>query len=352
MHRIAAAALACVAVWTAPLAGQGSTWTELTDKIKQSEARLGRGAVEIDRVSGALYILGKHGVHCSEDGGQHWKPFSGEAVVGAYWYAAALTMDPAGGGRLAAFMKDPPEDPYASAMTLDSGKTWRPITRIKTNRKLHSYGWSWGLADWSRKEPTFLLARMHHSRRIWRSQDAGKTWQELPVQTRYMGMLDAKNLVVCNERTHQAYHSSDAGKTWQETAKLETTAFLPAAWKGRLYWVVRDGVVRSQDGGKTWAQLPGKLDKLYWGPVFGKTDEDMIVAGLDGVYRSRDGGKSWKRIAENHAVTIEKGFEDGKVRMDWFVGETDWAWDVKRDRLYLAVPGRLFYLDLAGENSN
>jgi photosystem II stability/assembly factor-like uncharacterized protein len=161
-----------------------------------------------------------------------------------------------------------------------------------------------------------------------------------------MGMQNARNLVVWNERTGQAYHSADEGATWQETAKLEVTAYLAAPWKDKLYWVVRDGVVVSADGGKTWKQLPGKLDKLYWGPVFGKTEKDIIVAGIEGVYRSRDGGTSWDRIAENHAVKIKKGFQQEKFKMDWFIGETDFAWDIQRDRLYLSVPGKLFFLEL------
>ncbi len=345
-HLAVLALLTCVVSACNGGQGEPGRWQELTESIDASEARIGRGAMEVQRDTGDVYILGKTGVYRSSDGGKTWELFSAEHVVGAYWYAASLTLDPEGKGRLAAFMKDPPEKPYASAMTLDGGKSWQEITRVKMDRKLHSYGWSWGLVDWSQEKPTFLLGRMHHSSRIWQSRDAGKTWNELPVGSRYMGMMDASNLVVWNERTGQAYHSADGGKTWQETARLEVTAYLAASWKGKLYWVVQNGVVVSSDGGRTWKQLPGKLDKLYWGPVLGKTEKDMIVAGLEGVYRSRDGGVSWDRIAENHAVKIKKGFGEEKFKMDWFIGETDFAWDIHRNRLYLSVPGKLFFLEL------
>jgi hypothetical protein len=300
-------------------------------------------------------VLGR-GVHASADAGETWRRIDDGNVIGAYWYAHALQIDPfeqAGRqapARLAAFMKDPPEDPLRSAITLDAGRTWQPISRVMQDRKLHSYGWSWGLVDWSSPEPNFMIAKMHHSARMWRTRDGGASWTELPLVTDAMGMYDRGNLVACDQRKGAVYHSADEGRTWHKTDRFTVTQWVPVRHGEKLYWVVDEGLMVSADKGKSWKRTGGKIAGAHWGPLFGPTEREIVIVALDGVYRSDNAGESWQRVAGNHAIEAHRSYGTEKFRFDWFVGETSWAWDHRNDKLYCAVPGRLFVTDLPAAN--
>ncbi len=340
-------------------AGEGR-WVELSDSLREQGARIGRGGLEVDAETGIVHVLGR-GVYRSDDGCETWRRIDANRVAGAYWFCHAIQVDPGDPNRLAAFMKDPPEATVRSAITLDGGQTWRPVARVKTDRKLTSYGWSWGLADWSEPEPAFLIARMHHSQRMWASRDGGRRWAELDLQTQYMGVCDANHLLAADPRRGKMLHSCDGGRTWRPSRTpgevMTVTGFLPVRRGSRVYWVTAKGLAVSDDRGASWRRVGPEMEDLWWGPVFGRTDRQMLVMSRDAVYRSEDAGQTWRHAADHPAYTLAKaraeasakrrGKGDGKVRWDWFVGETDWGWDTRRRRLYLSRPGKLFYLDLA-----
>jgi photosystem II stability/assembly factor-like uncharacterized protein len=335
-------------------------WVDLSDALRERGARMGRGGLEVDARTGIVHVLGR-GVYRSDDGCETWRRIDGNAVVGAYWFCHAIQVDPADPNRLAAFMKDPPEATVRSALTLDGGRTWRDIARVTTDRKLTSYGWSWGLTDWTQPSPTFMIARMHHSQRMWTSRDGGKRWAELDLQTQYMGVYDANHLVAAHPRRGKMYRSADGGRSWQESTSLggamTVTALLPVRRGKRMYWVTAKGLAVSEDLGATWRPAGQPVEDLWWGPVFGKTGREMLVMSRDAVYRSDDAGATWRRVCDHpahaqakaraEAAAKRRGKGDGRVRWDWFVGETDWGWDTRRNRLYMSRPGKLLFLDLS-----
>ncbi len=66
------------------------------------------------------------------------------------------------------------------------------------------------------------------------------------------------------------------------------------------------GVIKSTDGGATWAQMNNGLDNLYVGTLFmHPEDPDVLLAGATnnqydagkGVYLSEDGGNSWRQVS-------------------------------------------------------
>jgi photosystem II stability/assembly factor-like uncharacterized protein len=69
------------------------------------------------------------------------------------------------------------------------------------------------------------------------------------------------------------------------------------------------GVFRSDDGGKSWKELPATHGKSIRALAMAASDHNVLVIGaLDGVFRSQDGGATWQRmtpenpeILENHA---------------------------------------------------
>jgi photosystem II stability/assembly factor-like uncharacterized protein len=359
MRRVLLAVAVLAFVQMGARAQDPGSWRDLGSALRERGARLGYSGIEVDRTDGTVYLLGK-GVYRSKDGGGTWQEIAGENVVGHQWYAHALRLDPNGGGRLAVFKKDPRDAPLQSAMTLDAGASWSPISRVLIEGdKLRSYGWSWGVVDWASKEPNFMIGKMHHSNRMWKSTDAGKSWTEMSNPGRggtdYMGLWDARTLVAADpqprgrDKKPRIFRSTDAGESWQLVSEeFRVTQWIPIRLDERLYWLVKDGLIVSADAGKTWTHAGGKLKDAYFGPYFGRTAKDVIVGTMEGIYRSGDGGATWERIADNIAVDlVEKRAEkkDGKYRFDWFIGQADFGWDPIRDKLYLTYKG-FYELDL------
>jgi len=66
----------------------------------------------------------------------------------------------------------------------------------------------------------------------------------------------------------------------------------------RLYIAAEAGhLYRSDDAGKTWAELPSPYDGSFFG-ILPLDGESLLAYGLRGnLFRSEDGGHSWRRIA-------------------------------------------------------
>ncbi len=323
-------------------------WKKIEAPDGKTGPTFGRAGLAVDRLTGELYVSsGRRGAFLSADGGESWNNIGKDFLKGAQWYGLCVNIDTERSGRVAVFRKDPPEDPVQSGFTLDKGGTWHPLERVLNprERKSHNYGWSWGVVDWSKEHPDTILARMHHSSRQWLSNDSGKTWAELPLQSIFMGLADAETVVAGIPRRKQILQSRDSGKEWEKTADLETLARIPALFKGLMYWGCAEGLAVSEDRGASWKIIPGSPEQLYWGPYFGKDESEMIVINFDGLYISRDSGASWKKTAENILVKTEPAFGTKELKMDWFIGESTWGWDPVNSKFYALRKG-LFVTDL------
>ncbi|MBI5954892.1 MAG: hypothetical protein HY865_24800 [Chloroflexi bacterium] len=72
-----------------------------------------------------------------------------------------------------------------------------------------------------------------------------------------------------------------------------------------------EGVLKSTDGGRTWAKVNNGLGNLYVGSLFmHPTDPDILLAGTgnnqypanNGVYLTSDGGASWKHVLQDQNI--------------------------------------------------
>lgn len=121
----------------------------------------------------------------------------------------------------------------------------------------------------------------------------------------------------------QIFASNDGGASWQLFAQFKLAddyvfdhiIFDPtnpatiyvAGWG--LFNDKEGGVFRSDDGGKTWKELPATHGHSIRALAMAPSDHNTLVIGaLGGVFRSRDGGSTWERmtpenpdILENHA---------------------------------------------------
>ena len=296
--------LLCLAIAASALAQQEKPappgpaerqWAAISDGVlKQLEQQGQKPAwpgrttgVAVDRTTGDVFmVVCGLGVWRSGDRGATFARVDGGAVGGRCETGYALSMDPKG-RRLACFMLD-----GKSAMTLDGGKTWRPIKNV-------ARGYDWAAVDWSQPEPKTVFARVHELGGLGViSQDGGKSWKELGKDFGPVGLFSDRILVASkgDERKWRGIvRSTDGGSTWQKVSDASPIGAM-TVWDGVGYWLSDQGLLRSKDKGQTWERV-GKLSGAVWGPYFGKDAGHFAVVSRKGFHETPDGGKSWRSIA-------------------------------------------------------
>ncbi|HEY6102874.1 MAG TPA: hypothetical protein VI007_06585 [bacterium] len=172
---------------------------------------------------------------------------------------------------------------------------------------------------------------------LWRSDDEGRSWRPIgePLAGRHItavavapsdGGGAAAPVYVGTEPSH-LFRSMDAGETWEELAGLTALpsskdwSFPPrpqthhVRWievdpnsPGRLYVAIEAGaLVRTPDGGRTWEdRVPGgPFDTHTLASHRGTPDRFYSAAG-DGYFETRDAGRSWRRDVKglNHRYLV------------------------------------------------
>ncbi len=247
------------------------------------------------------------GVFRSDDQGKSWTRIDGDVVRGASYFSECIDADPTC-TRIVVFRKDPQDKPVVGGYSLDGGTTWQPIERIITEGKhLQSYGWSWGTMDWRSPAPKQMLARLHHSKTIWHSADAGRTWKEVSRKSICMGVVNDRILLIGDTKDHALLRSADGGASFEKVYDGQLNAAFPVIFDDRIYWLTDAGLITSTDDGATW-QLVRAFRDAYWGPYVSLDQQKLVVADADGVHMSSDSGKTWTRLFANPA------FETGRLK--------------------------------------
>ncbi len=259
----------------------------LADESKKIGYPGGTAGVCVDRTTGAVYmIVPDQGIWKSSDRGLTFQRMDGGALGGRCETGFALNPDPAG-KRLAAFMLD-----GQAVVMSEAGKTWKPIQQ-------QGRGWDYGAADWSAVEPQTLLAVHHETGADLRlSRDGGKSWSVIGTDYSGLGVFDDHTFVATKGKG--ILRSTDSGATWTTVSDLTPSGRVVCVLEGKGYWLSRDGLLVSNDKGKTWSHL-GSAIEATWGPFFGKSTKQIAVVGrvnqIPGIYRSDDSGATWKFAA-------------------------------------------------------
>jgi photosystem II stability/assembly factor-like uncharacterized protein len=142
--------------------------------------------------------------------------------------------------------------------TTDGGKNWRESEQLK-GADIHSL-------TQSSKNPDLMLAGT--SKGVWRSSDAGETWEQLNTSAT-PGLIDVESLAVDPRNTDVFY----AG-TW----------YLP---------------YKSTDGGQTWGVTKnGIIDDsdIFAISIDERDSAHVIMSACSGIYETRNAGTNWRKV--------------------------------------------------------
>jgi photosystem II stability/assembly factor-like uncharacterized protein len=295
----------------------------------------GTGGVAVDQATGTVFMeIAGVGMWASRDHGDRFAPVAEGIIVGHNEFGYAMNADPAG-SRIACFMLDTKDG--KSGVTLDGGKTWRPLAP-------KGRGWDFAAVDWSDPKARAIFANRHEAGgEMYLSIDSGQSWRMIGKHEALspIGICDANTLLGVDQ-TGAMVRSTDAGQTWNKVtgnlhpANLHPVGRVATFFNGKTWWLAREGLLTSTDKGATWQSIaapPG----AGWGPLFGKTDQQIVVADMHTIFRTTDGGQAWQPIAEMPPILTKEWTP--KMPGQWLT----LAWDADAGILYASRIGNPAY---------
>lgn len=270
-----------------------SGWVNISDSVTSALAKEGvkipwpggTAGMACDRTTGQVYMeVAGVGLWTSDDHGQSFKRIAQGEIGGRCEFGYAMNMDPAG-RRLACFMLD-----GRAGMTLDGGKSWQDFADVGRN-------WDFGAVDWSQSKPRGIFACHHESGgEVYLSDNAGESWRFLGKRPGIKSVgIFGTHILVAGENGNLV-RSTDDGKTWQTISPYHPVGRVAVAFKGKVYWLAREGLIVSTDRGASW-HLLGSPVNAGWGPLFGEDQNHIVVANFHGFLKTDDAGKTWTPLA-------------------------------------------------------
>ena len=209
----------------------------------------------------------------------------------------------------------------------DNGENWQ---RVGINAGLHSDALVRCIANHPDRPELLFLGT---EKGLYQSENAGQSWQyvDSPLRDYCVWSLaidptDSSIMYAGTGTPNPAtiFRSTDAGKTWEQRP-VEVAAECPAVGVPRVtgiaidpenhrdIWVgfEVDGVRRSTDGGDTWHKLNGAIPNLdvHNVAVAAGPPKTVVVVVNDDVYTSDDGGANWRSVGvrQNFPLTYPRG---------------------------------------------
>ncbi len=234
------------------------------------------------------------GVWKTEDGGQSWENISDGYFGGSIGAVAVSTYDPnviyAGGGEKT--VRGNVSFGYGVWKSMDGGKTWshkgldgsRHIGRIRIHPRNPDIAYAAVMGD---------LFQSSETRGVYRTQDGGETWERVLFANANAGAVD----LLLDPTNPRIIYAS----TWRVR---RTPYSLESGGEGSALW-------KSTDGGDSWTELSGAegfpegplgIIGVAVSPLNPERVWAMVEAREGGVLRSEDGGKTWKRINDSRAL--------------------------------------------------
>ncbi len=134
---------------------------------------------------------------------------------------------------------------------------------------------------------------------IWQSTTAGEgtnAWKRVKTNLPVLGVA---SIIINPNNTNEIYAGTG------EVYRVDTTGIGFNVWKTRGTYGV--GIIKSNDGGKTWAQVLTKnnaemfaIQMLQFDPV---NSNSVYACATDGLYRSDNSGSTWNKILDKIYVS-------------------------------------------------
>jgi photosystem II stability/assembly factor-like uncharacterized protein len=256
----------------------------------------------------------ERGVFKTTDGGKTWVKALDVVELGRNVGCVDLAMDPANPDTLYASAYDRLRKPWTYQVggpgsgiykTTDAGKTW---TKLAGGLPVGILG-RIGLAVYS-KNSNILYAMIENANKPAMS-DADR-WQEILDGKSSQGMIDG-----------EIYRSDDAGATWQKVSPdKRSIGGNPGYYYGQIIidpasdktvYILSVGVLASRDGGKTWSspfRFGGDNHALWIDP---KDSNHMLIGYDHGMGLTWDGGKNWYHpdflpLAQFYAIDYDMSY--------------------------------------------
>lgn len=278
------------------------------------------------------------GVWKTIDGGQTWENISDGYFGGSVGAIAVSTYDPnviyVGGGEKT--VRGNVSYGYGVWKSVDGGKTWeqkgledsRHIGRIRIHPRNPDIAYAAVMGD---------LYKSTEERGVYRTMDGGDTWERVLFANADAGavdlILDPANPRVVYASTWKIrrtpyslesggegsalWKSTDSGTSWENLTEKEGFPDGPLGIIGiavspvnpdRVWALVEaknGGVIRSEDGGETWARINESRSlrqrAWYYTRIYADTkDEDVVYVMNVRYHKSKDGGKTFKPYAAPH----------------------------------------------------
>ena len=238
------------------------------------------------------------GLMKSTDGGQTW------LTVGQLGTARLrLTIDPRSSQRMFLGVMDNPCDTYRSE---DGGKTWLPIIRNESVCRI--------TID---PRQGILYHRSEQSAQLQRSKDNGQTWELFSVDVPPHNILevvvdpqDSQRLWAIGGCGTFLYVSQDGGFTFTELMSfpqdLCDDSFIVLDSTGQRIYVSGWGnILRSDDGGQSWAQL-ANLGATLQASALDPSNSSVLYVGTTyrGLLKTTTAGQSWFVLSNLPATSV------------------------------------------------
>ena len=284
----------------------GGSWKSVSDEPWQEILSLAVDPVHPNTV----YVGTDRGIGKTVDGGRHWRMvntglFGGESLP-------KVPLPP--NGSLAWSLTIDPEHPstvYATTglglyRTTNGGTSWRSIVPAPLRREICRtcpLGRGYTAISFA-IDPTdtdiIYAAATPTAGLLYESSNGGDTWRRVPTATplRISGLvLTASGALLASSAPGSGmFRSTDGGLTWAVDgltgATIEALTVDPGS--GAIYATTGNGATafRTTDDGDSWQTVPKSFG--WFGTVTDPTDAATIYATTnDGVVKSLDGGQTW-----------------------------------------------------------
>jgi photosystem II stability/assembly factor-like uncharacterized protein len=303
----------------------GTTWTPVFDR----EASYSIGCIVLDPKNPLTVWVGTgennsqrsvsygSGVYRSDDGGRSWR----NVGLRASEHIGRIAIDPKDSNIIYVAAQGPlwgPGGDRGLYKTTDGGKTWKQILKISEHTGVTDVvidpqnPETLYAASYQRRRHMFTLINGGPESAIYKSTDAGATWNRLraglpTIDLGRIGLaispVDSNVIYATVESTDRRggiFRSSDRGGSWERRNEFDTTAmyygkiFADPKDVDRIY-ITNVFMMVSDDGGRTVRRL-GERSKHVDNHVIwiDPANTDHYLVGCDGgVYESHDRGAFW-----------------------------------------------------------